>query len=76
MKKLIALLLAAAMLLTMTACGGSAEPVKNTQTPTEAPTEAPTEEPAEAPTEPVEAEPTVLSWPSNDTYTMVLRGLG
>ena len=76
MKKLIALLLAAAMLLSMTACGGSAEPVKNMQTPTEAPTEAPTEEPAEAPTEPVEAEPTVLSWPSNDTYTMVLRGLG
>ena len=76
MRKIFALLLAASMLLTMTACGGSAEPVKNTQTPTEAPTEAPTEEPAEAPTEPVEAEPAVLSWPSNDTYTMVLRGLG
>ena len=55
MKKLIALLLAAAMLLSMTACGGSAEPVETapvtTEAPTTAPTEAPTEEPTEAPTE-------------------------
>ena len=55
MKKLITLLLAAAMLLTMTACGGSAEPVETalatTEAPTTAPTEAPTEEPTEAPTE-------------------------
>ena len=57
MKKLITLLLAAAMLLSMTACGGAAEPVETapaTTEPivTEAPTEAPTEEPTEAPTEP------------------------
>ena len=56
MKKLIALLLAAAMLLSMTACGGSTEPVETapatTEAPTAAPTEAPTEEPTEAPTEP------------------------
>lgn len=59
MKKLIALLLAAAMLLSLTACGGSAEPAETTPATTEpvvveteAPTEAPTEEPTEAPTEP------------------------
>lgn len=86
MKKLIALLLPAVMLLSLTACGGSAEPVE---------TAAPTVAATEAPTEPVETEPgiyypadseidsalqdaeaAVLSWPSNDTYTMVLRGLG
>lgn len=55
MKKLIALLLAAAMLLSMTACGGSAEPVETapatTEAPTTAPAESPSEEPTEAPTE-------------------------
>lgn len=55
MKKRIALLLAAVMLLSMTACGGAAEPVETapatTEAPTTAPTEAPTEEPTEAPTE-------------------------
>ena len=55
MKKTLALLLAAVMLLSMTACGGSAEPVETapatTEVPTTAPTEAPTEEPTEAPTE-------------------------
>lgn len=55
MKKLFALLLAAVMLLSMTACGGSAEPIETapatTEAPTTAPTEAPTEEPTEAPTE-------------------------
>ena len=35
MKKLIALLLAAAMLLSMTACGGSAEPVETAPATTE-----------------------------------------
>lgn len=50
MKKLITLLLAAAMLLTMTACGGSAEPVETAPVTTEAPTTAPTE----APTQPRE----------------------
>lgn len=65
MKKIFALLLAAAMLLTMTACGGSAEPVETTATTTEpvaqvteAPTEAPTEEPTEAPTEAPRVAPT------------------
>lgn len=60
MKKLIALLLAVTMLASLTACGGSAEPVETTPATTEpavveteaAPTEAPTEEPTEAPTEP------------------------
>ena len=55
MKKLIALLLAAVMLLSMTACGGSAEPIETapatTEAPTTASTEVPTEEPTEAPTE-------------------------
>ena len=61
MKKLIALLLAAAMLLTMTACGGAAEPVETTPATTEAPTtptEDPTEEPTEAPTEAPRVAPT------------------
>ena len=59
MKKLIALLLAAAMLLSMTACGGSAEPVETAPATTEpvvqatvVPTEEPTGAPTEAPTEP------------------------
>ena len=46
MKKLIALLLALAMVLSLAACGGSNEPA-----PTEAPAPAPTDAPAEAPTE-------------------------
>ena len=62
MKKLIALLLAAAMLLSMTACGGNAEPVETapatTEAPTTAPTEAPTEEPTTAPTEAPRVAPT------------------
>ena len=62
MKKLIVLLLATAMLLSMTACGGSAEPVETapvtTEAPTTAPTEAPTEEPTEAPTEAPRVAPT------------------
>ena len=87
MKKRIALLLAAVMLLSLTACGGSAAP-EETVPPTAVATE-PTE------TEPVETEPAspfsaqseidmalqeakapVLSWPSNDAYNVVLRGLG
>ena len=64
MKKALALLLAAVMLLSLTACGGSAEPVETapatTEAPTTAPTEAPTEEPTEAPAEPpTEPEPVV-----------------
>ena len=55
MKKWIALLLAAVMLLSMTACGGAAEPAETTPATTEAApqvTEEPTEESTEAPTEP------------------------
>ena len=71
MKKLIALLLAAAMVLGLVACGGSAEPSDTTAATTQAATteteeatepstdetvEQPAEEPAEAPTEePTEA---------------------
>ena len=62
MKKTLALLLATVMLLSMTACGGSAEPVETvpttTEAPTTAPTEAPTEEPTEAPTEAPRVVPT------------------
>lgn len=86
MKKRIALLLAASMLLTMTACGGSAKSAE-TAAPTVAATEAPTES---VETEPGSDHPSdseidvalqnadapVLSFPSNDTYTMVLKGLG
>ena len=60
MKKTLALLLAVITLLSMAACGGSAETAENapatteapTTVPTEAPTEEPTESPTEAPTEP------------------------
>ena len=57
MKKLMTLILAAAMLLSMTACGGAAEPAEPVQTvpavtePVLQVTEAPTEEPTVAPTE-------------------------
>lgn len=54
MKKRITLLLAAAMLLSMTACGGSAEPVETASVVTEPVaqvTDAPTEESTVAPTE-------------------------
>ena len=54
MKKLIALLLAAVMLLSVTACGGAAEPAETAAPATEPvmqATEAPTEEPTVAPTE-------------------------
>lgn len=76
MKKLIALLLAVIMLLSMTACGGAAEPVDTapatTEAPTTAPTEAPTEEPTvaptEAPTEPVISAEELLQ--SDDTVTL------
>ncbi len=74
MKKRIALLLAVAMLLSMTACGGSAEPVETalattepatqvTEAPTEAPTEEPTATPTEVPTEPKPVDPATLPEP-------------
>ena len=86
MKKLIALLLAAVMLLSLTACGGSAEPAQ---------TAAPTVAATEAPTEPVETEPGIyypadseidvalqdaqapcISWADNQIYELALTGLG
>ena len=54
MKKLIALLLALIMVLSLAACGGDKEPSIKDNTPNVTPTEAPTEAPkeTEAPTEP------------------------
>ena len=53
MKRLLAMLLAIAMLLSLAACGGSDEPSIKDNTPTAAPTDAPTDAPTEpAPTEP------------------------
>ena len=82
MKRLIALLLAAVMLLSMVGCGGSAEPAEPVQTApavtepvlqaTEAPTEAPTEEPTEVPTEAL-TEPVISAEEllrSDDTVTL------
>ena len=74
MKKLIALLLAAVMLLSMTSCGSSSEPVETvptttepatqvTEAPTEAPTEEPTATPTEVPTEPKPVDPATLPEP-------------
>ena len=76
MKKRIALLLVAVILLSMTACGGSAEPAPtapattevSTTAPTEAPTEEPTVAPTEAPTEPVISAEELLQ--SDDTVTL------
>ena len=51
MKKLIALLLAAVMLLSLAACGGSAEPIETAPATTEESITAPTETPTEVPTE-------------------------
>ena len=50
-KKFLSVILALVMLLSMTACGGSAEPVETAPATTEAPTTAPTEAPTEAPAE-------------------------
>ena len=51
MKKLIALLLAAVMLLSLAACGGSGEPIETAPATTEDSITAPTETPTEVPTE-------------------------
>ena len=91
MKKLITLLLAAAMLLSMTACGGTAKSeATNATTPTEevAPPTETTEEQADSlPNSGFssvsdidialqEAQAPRLSWSDNNTYTLVLTGLG
>ena len=47
MKKLLTILLALAMILSMTACGLTNEPEQPAAAPTEAPAEAPAETPAE-----------------------------
>lgn len=73
MKKLIALLLAAVMLLSMTACGGAAEPAETAAPATEPvmqATEAPTEEPTVAPTEDPNAY-TVYTLGENESYVDV-----
>lgn len=73
MKKLIALLLAAVMLLSMTACGGAAEPAETAAPATEPvmqATEAPTEEPTAAPTEDPNAY-TVYTLGENESYESV-----
>ena len=52
MKKLITLILALVMIMTLVACGNNTtEPTKGTEAPTQAPTQAPTEGPT-APTQP------------------------
>lgn len=81
MKKLMTLILAAAMLLSMTACGGAAEPAEPVQTvpavtePVLQVTEAPTEEPTVAPTEDPNAY-TVYTLGENESYESVLVNRG
>lgn len=76
MKKLMTLILAAAMLLSMTACGGAAEPAEPVQTvpavtePVLQVTETPTEEPTVAPTEDPNAY-TVYTLGENESYERV-----
>ena len=62
MKKILSLLLIAAMVLALVACGAPAQVPEETAAPTEAATEVPTEAPTEEPTEePTEAEPVIRS---------------
>ena len=60
MKKIIAVLLTLAMLLSLAACGGD-EPAGKDKTPVAAPTEAPTDAPTEAPTQGEPAEPVYIA---------------
>ena len=92
MKKLIALLLAVVMLLSLTACGGTAKSVEPTNAiiPTEEvapPTETTEEQVDYLPPSGFsavsdidialqEAQAPRLSWSDNSTYTLVLTGLG
>ncbi len=81
MKQITALLLAAVMLLSLTACGSSSEPeptIPSTQPvirEREAPAEPPTEAPTEAPTEPtVVYTPYTLS--EGETYMDAVQAMG
>ncbi|MBR5513427.1 MAG: hypothetical protein IKV85_05515 [Ruminococcus sp.] len=56
MKKVLAMIMAATMVMSMTACTGEKETIENS-TPTEATTEAATEEPTEATNEVIEEPP-------------------
>ena len=68
MKKLLAFILALAMVLSVAGCGKQEEPT--TEAPTEAQTEAPTEKPTEAPTEaPTEPPEPVLEDPNHELWT-------
>ena len=74
MKKIISLLLAAVMLLGMTACGAAQKPAE-TAAPTAAPTVAPTEAPTDAPTEAALVVDTCILKEADDkmlnTYTVI-----
>ena len=74
MKKIISLLLAAVMLLGMTACGAAQKPAE-TAAPTAAPTIAPTEAPTDAPTEAALVVDTCILKEADDkmlnTYTVI-----
>lgn len=75
MKKLIALFLALAMILAMTACGGTSAPEdSSTLPPAAAPSEASTEAPTEAPTEVSDADPQMGTY-ENGTYTNEFLGI-
>ena len=72
MKKLLAMLLALAMILSLAACGGSGSSAETESEPTEAPVEAePEAEPTEAP---VEAEPEAEPEAEAAGYTTVEEG--
>ena len=82
MKKLVSIILLAAMLLTLAACRGTVEPVTEptnapTAAPTSVPTEAPTTAPTEVPTEAPTPEPTAVPEPAalafGDCAELVLR---
>ena len=82
MKKLVSIILLAAMLLTLAACRGTDDPVTDptaapTAAPTSVPTEAPTTAPTEVPTEAPTPEPTVVPEPLvlafEDCAELVLR---
>ena len=66
MKKLIALLLALVMVMSLAACGGT----KPTEPPVENPTDAPVENPTDAPVE----DPTDAPAAGNGTIAVIAKG--